>query len=191
MSRARNSPSGSRTKWNSASRNVVTLPGAKSSAGPASNGRGPPSPLGHANSTISASPAANAAASSARATATREGLRRRGGDGFATGMLPTSDPSLPGQRPLGQASLQRQRIGQRHLQPIEDGPLGQTQRQRRPRHERPRQRLRLLVQAVAGDDALDEAATQGGGGIDRVASEDHLHGDAGRDVTGQRLGAAG
>src|SRR3990170_7534322 len=164
MSRARNWPPGSRTKWNSASRNVVTLPGAKSSAGPASNGRGPPSPLGHANSTISATAALATAISSARATATREGLRRRGGDGFAAGMLPTSDPSLPGQRPLGQAALQRQRIGQRHLQPIEDGPLGQAQRQRRPRHERPRQRPRLLVQAVPGDDAPDEGAAPGGGG---------------------------
>src|SRR3990172_12271728 len=31
-----------------------------------------------------------------------------------------------GQRPLGEAALQRQPVGQRQLQPFDDGPLGQA-----------------------------------------------------------------
>ena len=80
---------------------------------------------------------------------------------------------------------------QRQLDPLDDCALRQPDRVRRLRQHLARQRLRLGVEPVARDDALHEAVAVGRLRVDRVAGEDHLHRDAGRDVPRQRLRAAG
>src|SRR5439155_972134 len=54
-----------------------------------------------------------------------------------------------------------------------------------------RDRLCLTVEAIAGDDALDEAVAVGRLCVDWVAGEYHRHRDPGRHVAGQGLRSAG
>src|SRR5439155_8832828 len=90
-----------------------------------------------------------------------------------------------------QTRLERQTLRQRQFDALDDRALCQPDGLSGLSEDLARERLCLTVEAIAGDDALDEAVAVGSLRVDWVAGEYHRHRDPGRHVAAQGLRSAG